>query len=377
MNAVANACGVEVGVVDPVAPAQVEGVRRAESAGVARAVSPDGYLSQPVRLSAVIATYQGERFLREQLRSMLEQTVPLDEIVISDDCSSDATVEVARSVMAAAPIAYRILQGDCNVGVGKNFERGLSAARGDIVFLADQDDVWRPDKVERMTDEFSCRPDVDLLFTDARLVNQEGNSLDCTLFRSLRIAYAELNRIRLGQGFDALLRRNLATGATIAMRRGVLTRALPIPEGWLHDEWIAMVVAASGRIAYLSEALTDYRQHDSNQIGSGPDTFASAMQKLGSCRRCFNCRLARRTELQIQRLRALDPPASERQMASLQSKLEHLRRRCHLPRSRLARVPAVLRETLNGGYRRYSSGLRSIVGDLFGAIHETTDPHRC
>jgi hypothetical protein len=371
MNALANTLEVEI------TSAQAEEVWRSDPFAAARGTTSDAYFSRPIRLSAVVATYQGERFLREQLRSMLKQTVPLDEIIITDDCSSDTTLEIARSMMADATISLRILRSDRNVGVGKNFERGLSLARGDIVFLADQDDVWRADKVERMLREFSFRPDVDLLFTDARLVNEDGNPLDRTLFRSLRIHYAELKRIRLGRAFEALLRRNLATGATIAMRRAIMVRALPIPDGWLHDEWIAMVAAASGRIGYVREALTDYRQHDGNHIGTGPDTVVSALAKLGSCRRCFNCRLAKRTELQIERLRALDPPASEQQIGSLQSKLEHLRRRCLLPRSRLARVPTVLRETLNGGYRRYSSGLRSIVGDLFGAIHETTDPHCC
>lgn len=333
--------------------------------------------ARPYRLSAVVGTYQGERFLREQLRSILEQSVALDEIVITDDDSRDSTLAVAESVMADSGIPFRILRAERNVGVGKNFERGLRESSGQIVFLADQDDVWRPDKVERMLEEFSRRPELDLLFTDARLINGDGNSLHQTLFRSLGIAYAERRRVKTDRAFYALLRRNVATGATIAVRRTVVQRALPIPDGWLHDEWLAVVAAASGRIDFLDDPLTDYRQHDRNHIGSGRNDLGSVVKKLKSCRRCFNCELARRTELQIERLCAFEPPVSQSRIASLQSKLRHLQRRCKLPRARLARLPTVIGECLNGGYRRYSSGLRSVFGDLFGAIEESADHDRC
>jgi glycosyltransferase involved in cell wall biosynthesis len=308
---------------------------------------------------------------------MVEQTVPLHEIVISDDSSDDSTLDIVEAVVSRSSIPLRIVRGERNLGIRKNFERGLLVSSGDIVFLADQDDVWRPDKVERMLEEFSHRPELGLLFTDARLINGDGDSLHRTLFRSLRIADRERRRVSTGLAFDALLRRNLATGATIAVRRAIVLRALPIPEGWLHDEWLAVVAAASSRIDFLDEPLTDYRQHDSNHIGSGRDDLRSILKKLRSCRRCFNRRLLRRTELQIERLRFLEPAVSESQIASLQSKLQHLQRRCELPQSRLARVPTVIRECLNGGYRHYSSGLRSVCGDLFGAIRETTDHSGC
>jgi glycosyltransferase involved in cell wall biosynthesis len=324
--------------------------------------------SRPFRLSAVVATFQGERFLREQLRSMLAQSVALDEIVITDDCSGDSTLAIVEDAKAESSIPIQILRGHRRLGVGKNFERGLRASTGDIVFLADQDDNWRPDKVARMLNEFMLRPTLDVLFTDARLVDEVGASLDDTLFQVLRVARTERRRVRDGRAFDALLRRNLATGATMAVRRASMLRALPIPDGWLHDEWIAMIVSASGRVDFLDETLTDYRQHDNNHVGSRRETFRSVLKKLRCCRREFNCRLMRRTEMQIERLRALSPPVAERQIALASLKLEHLRHRCRLPTRRLARMPLIARELVNGGYRHYSSGLRSIVGDLFGAM---------
>src|SRR5207302_8337788 len=96
----------------------------------------------PLRLSAVVATYQGERFLREQLQSMLEQSVALSEIVIADDCSSDSTLAIADEMKARSSIPIEILRSDRYLGISKNFERGLRASTGDIIFLADQDDSW-------------------------------------------------------------------------------------------------------------------------------------------------------------------------------------------------------------------------------------------
>jgi len=338
-----------------------------------RVFSADSAAGPPPRISAVVATYQGERYLAEQLRSMFAQRVALDEIIVTDDCSSDRTLAIAEAVCAVSPVPMHILRGEKNIGIGRNFERGLRAAQGDIVFLADQDDVWRQDKVERMVTEFSKRPELLLLFTNANLVGDQGDSLHRTLFASLRIGGTERSRVRNGSAFDALLRRNVATGATIAMRRSAITRALPIPSGWLHDEWIAMIAAVSGQIDFLDEALTDYRQHDGNVIGSKRETLVSIVTKLRCCRRTFNHRLLRRTELQLERLLALEPPADQRQIVAVQAKAEHLRRRCQFPAARLARIPPVARELLNGGYHHYSSGLRSVVGDLLGEIRDETD----
>jgi len=356
--------GGPIGTADFVGQTESQGTLEVRPRAVAVEAAP----TRPPRLSAVVATFQGERFLRDQLRTMLGQGVALDEIVIADDCSTDSTLAIAEDVKAKSSIPIQILRGDCNLGISRNFERGLRASTGDIVFLADQDDGWRADKVARMLNEFTTRPTLDVLFTNARLVDEFGASLHDTLFKVLRIARTERRRLRDGRAFDALLRRNLATGATMAVRRASMLRALPIPEGWLHDEWIAMIASASGRIDFLDETLTDYRQHDKNHVGSKRETLRSVLKKLGCCRRDFNCNLARRTELQIERLRALSPPVAEHQIALASLKLEHLKHRCELPTRRLARVPVIARELVNGGYRNYSSGLRSIVGDLFGAI---------
>jgi hypothetical protein len=287
-----------------------------------RTVPVDVSAARPLRLSAVVATYQGERYLLEQLRSMLEQTIGLDEIVIVDDCSTDSTLAIAEDVKSNSAIPIRILPCDSNVGIRRNFERGLLATSGDIVFLADQDDAWRSDKVARVLEEFNMRPGLNLLFTNARLIDQAGNPLHDTLFRALRIAGSERRRVRSGQAFEALLRRNLATGTTMAIRRSALLGSLPIPEGWLHDEWIAMATAACGQIDFLDLPLTDYRQHDGNQIGAPRATLLSTLDKLKRCRREFNCHLARRTELQIERLSEMDPPIPEQRALALQAKLE-------------------------------------------------------
>ena len=116
-----------------------------------------------------------------------------------------------------------------------------------------------------------------------------GADLGTTLFAALGVTAAERAEVAAGRGFDALLRRNLATGATTMLRRRCATVALPIPPGWIHDEWLAIVAAATGRTAIVDAALTDYRQHGGNQIGArrptAGDLIAQAARAAGAAER--------------------------------------------------------------------------------------------
>jgi glycosyltransferase involved in cell wall biosynthesis len=128
----------------------------------------------------VVASYRGERWLRAQLESILAQTSPVDEIVVSDDGSDDGTVELAREVLADAEargIRTVVAHNPGPRGVVGNVANALGLARADLVALADQDDVWRADKVARMRTVFATRPELALVHSDARLVDEAGEPL--------------------------------------------------------------------------------------------------------------------------------------------------------------------------------------------------------
>ncbi|MGH8163306.1 MAG: glycosyltransferase family 2 protein, partial [Rhodanobacteraceae bacterium] len=221
--------------------------------------------------SVVLCTFNGVRFLPALWDNLLAQTRLPDEIVVRDDASRDGTWEKLQSLRVAAVargIDVSLARNPENLGYAKNFETALADASGDILFLCDQDDLWHPGKLSTMLARFEQCPRLTLLHADARLIDAAGNDMRCTLFRALEVTRKETDRIHRGGAFDVLLRRNLATGATLALRRALLADAMPFPDEWVHDEWLAIIAASLGEVDCLETPLMDYRQHGGNQIGA-------------------------------------------------------------------------------------------------------------
>jgi glycosyltransferase involved in cell wall biosynthesis len=317
-------------------------------------------------VSVALCTFNGERYLAEQLVSILEQTRPAVQLVIADDGSSDGTLAVADATISAYRASHPdrtpavlVLTGAEPLGVAANFERALRACTAELIALSDQDDVWEPERLERMVAALEELPDAGLLHSDARLIDAAGSDLGTTLFAALGIGDAERREIDEGRGFDALLRRNLATGATTMVRAGVRDRALPVPDGWIHDEWLAIVAAATGRTAILDEPLTRYRQHGTNQIGARKPTLPDKVSRLREPRQPRN-----------ERLDSLDGVPDDRRRAA-HRKLAHEEFRSALPVMRVRRVGPVLAAARRGDYARFGNGLQDVLRDLVqpGAEH--------
>jgi len=326
-------------------------------------------------ISVALCTYNGARFIEEQVRSICMQTQPPMEIVLSDDASSDNCIDVARTTLEACmaerpglSIPLRVIRNATALRVTKNFERAVSACSGDLIALSDQDDVWHPERLVRMAAEFAKRPDLLLLHTDARLVDGELRDLGQSLFHALEVKRFELEWIHAGQAFDVFLRRNLVTGATTVFRRSLLERALPFPKEWVHDEWMAIVAAATGRVDVLEEPLIDYRQHGGNQIGARRDTFMAKVRKALASRGDTHVIRALKAEQLLERLLSLGDLVAADTIRKLRDKLEHQRFRAALPPSRIARCLPVLREALTGRYNRFGRGARGVVRDLFESV---------
>jgi len=167
-----------------------------------------------------------------------------------------------------------------------------------------------------------------------------------------------------GHAFDLLLRRNIITGATALVRRDLVTRSRPFPEAWVHDEWLAMVAAATGVVDVLAEPLVDYRQHDANQIGVTTLDAAGRLGRLRAPRTLRNRRLLARAEALAARAPVLEPTPTPERLALIEAKLVHERMRSALPAHRIARVWPVLREWTTGRYARFGRGLQDVLRDL-------------
>lgn len=214
-----------------------------------------------------MATKNGATFLREQLASILPQLNSSDEIIISDDCSTDHTLQVIRSFQDPR---IRILDSDTERGITRNFEASLSASRGDFIFLADQDDVWLRGKVEIMT---SALKNHDLVISDCKLVDDS--------LRTQNDSFYIVNKS--GQGLIKNLIKNSYMGCCMAFTRRLRDRALPFPADVpIHDFWIGLIGEMYFKVRFLPDVLVLHRRHNSNASTSGKSSGHSISQKLVS-----------------------------------------------------------------------------------------------
>ncbi len=321
-----------------------------------------------LRLSIVMCTYNGAAYLQQQLDSLLVQTRLPDEIVIGDDGSTDATMDILRRFDEHARqvgIQVVLRQNLHNLGYVENFTVGLRQARGDVFFLCDQDDVWHVEKLARMAAAFEHDPSLSLLHSDARLVDAQGESLQCSMFEALQLTAQERQAIHAGGAFEVVLRRSFVTGATAALRRELVDLALPVAAEWIHDEWLAAVAAAAGRLDVIEDALIDYRQHDANQIGARKRTLTMKWRELLLPRGRLLSDEARRLQRLEQFLQQAPFVGAADRARQVEHKRAHFERRVAIGRRpRWRRVPAILHEARLGCYRRYGTGARSMLRDL-------------
>jgi glycosyltransferase involved in cell wall biosynthesis len=315
-------------------------------------------------VSVALCTHNGARFVEEQVRSILGQSVPPVEIVLSDDASTDDTVARVVALVEPSGVRLTVLSNVPALGVTRNFEQAILACTGEIIALSDQDDVWHPDRLERVLGRFAADPGLLLLHGDAVLVDERGEPLRHTLFESLEVSDDEITEIEQGRAFAALLRRNLVTGATAVFRRALVDAAVPFPAAWVHDEWLAVIAATIGRVGVTRERLVDYRQHGANEIGAQKRSLTGKVRRLLEPRTERNARLEARAAALVARLESWGSAVRPEMMESARAKLRHEIVRNSLPRNRVFRVGRVVNEARAGGYALYGRGTQDVARDL-------------
>lgn len=219
-----------------------------------------------VKVSVVIATYNGEKFISEQLNSIFEQSRRPDEIIISDDFSTDRTIEIVKDKLKQEKIPFQIVLNK-NKGVVNNFSNALKFSTGDFIFFSDQDDIWTKNKIDIALDLFLESPGSLLFFSNAMIFegdisnfNRKESLFDNSNF--FEFDYFKKNPLRY------LLKKSVVTGATMAISKDLLSVSLPIGEFWMHDQWLALHASVQKKIIYTEERLIYYRQHSDNVVGA-------------------------------------------------------------------------------------------------------------
>jgi len=225
--------------------------------------------AQTVPLSVAMCTYNGAAHLEAQLESIAEQSLPPDELVVCDDGSTDETLQLVRKFSEAAPFTVRILTGLGRLGVVRNFERALSHVAGKYVALADQDDEWKPNRLEsgmramKQAEAASGMHCPILVHSDMHVVDSKGAQIDTSFFDRRGF------RKRHPKPLRELVLQNYVTGCSTLVNRALLDLALPFPATIsIHDLWLALIAAAAGTVVTLDEQTVRYRSHGKNVIGA-------------------------------------------------------------------------------------------------------------
>ena len=318
-------------------------------------------------ISVAMCTYQGSRHIRAQMESILAQTRLPNEVVVCDDGSSDGTVEILRSYSLTAPFAVRITENSHTLGVAQNFEKAVCLCSGDIVVLSDQDDVWREDKLARIEEMFLESPEIGGVFSDALVVDENLIPMGYTMWEHVHFTKEDQARVLRGDVLDILLRHHKVTGATLALRRSLSDVVLPIPPLWMHDTWIALLIAAVSKLSIIDETLVKYRQHSENQVGAKKKSIRFLLSQCGAIdRRQYYCDEISRYEAACFRIALKSAKGAESvdKIAKIRHKLDHLRARSKLPENRLFRLPMIFAGLAQLNYHRYSAGWQVAVKDL-------------
>ncbi|MBE0649554.1 MAG: glycosyltransferase family 2 protein [Bacteroidales bacterium] len=200
-------------------------------------------------ISVCMSTYNGEKYLERQLDTILEQLSPEDELVISDDSSSDRTIEIIKSYKDKR---IRLFENNHFRSPVYNLEFAMKQAQGDYIFLADQDDVWLPGRVRKVKEKLK---DNDLVVCNAFIVDQNE--------KVIHESYFQWKGSR--SGFWKNLKKNSFLGCSLAFNRKVLESVLPFPKKLImHDVWIGLMAESIGKVCFLDEKLMLYRRHADN-----------------------------------------------------------------------------------------------------------------
>jgi len=225
-----------------------------------------------MKVSVALCTFNGEKYIEKQLKSIINQTVVPDEIMICDDGSTDNTLFlIDKFIKANSNTKINILINENRLKTVKNFEKAISHCTGDWIFLCDQDDIWYPNKVELIMKFIMSQKNTLMVFTNANLIDEYDYSLHSTLWEKWNFDLEKQNLwLNTKNAFkDLIVNDNFVTGATSVISSKLKMKSLPInaPAGYYHDAWFALHASALNGLRFIDESLIQYRIHDLQQVG--------------------------------------------------------------------------------------------------------------
>jgi glycosyltransferase involved in cell wall biosynthesis len=325
-----------------------------------------------VGISIAMCTYNGSRFLREQLNSIARQNRLPEELVVCDDRSTDDSVALVDAFSRTVPFPVRLSINETNLGATKNFERAISLCGESIIVLADQDDIWYSHKLQRIEQDFRMSDACVAVFSDADLIGQNSELTGQRLWDCFLFPRADQKRFVDGEALNILVRHPVVTGAAMAFRRSLFHLLAPFPSNDIHDQWMSFLLAACGPYGLIPEPLMRYRVHSNQLVGLGVQTFFDRWKKArvtGKPLYLSEINRFRQLYERIDQHRNVMPNA-QIALTEIRRKISHLEHRVQMRQFHIGRMRKILREVRNHGYWRYASGWRSVAKDvlMYGGI---------
>ena len=235
------------------------------------------------KVDVLLATYNGEKYVAEQIDSILDQTYKNIRLIISDDCSKDSTPQILQEYAKKDDRIILNLQKQ-NLGVVKNIEFLLKQVTSPLYMLADQDDYWLPEKIEKSVEKMK-KENADLVFGDLEVVDQNLNTM-YESFGDFMLLNKKIEKYIDNYKVNYLY--NCVTGCTVLSKKEYIEKILPLPttsKFLIHDHWIGLIVGLYGKLAYMPEKYIKYRQHGDNQVGT--NKISHGFTKISQARELF------------------------------------------------------------------------------------------
>ena len=315
-----------------------------------------------MKLSVVICTYNGATYIADKLKSILNQTRHIDEIVVSDDGSTDNTIETVKNVFKEECFDnYRIIINKPGKGVANNFLSALKIATGEYVFLCDQDDIWDKEKVDIFEQYIKSNHGM-AYFSDGDLIDSDGNKLSGTLWEAIPFSLTMLKNQNI---FSLMLNRSIVTGSAMAVSRELIAQCKLncIPEGWIHDDFLGFIAATENSIYPIDKRLYCYRQHGNNIVGAEKLSLAQKMNKW------FNSigRMSSERTRRYKKYSSIAPYCNEIYKSELKSCIAFWKNMCMLNNASTGDAIKIIFKNREG-YMKYYTGLRGQVKDLLSCL---------
>lgn len=305
-----------------------------------------------LKISVAMAVFQGERFIGQQVDSILKQSLAPDEIIICDDSPNAETYDAVKKIIAQHAQSIKYFKNETQLGVSGNFAKAIALTSGDVIFLSDQDDVWKQDKIAQLASLINASPNCGGAFCNSELVNAD--------LKPLYISHLDLRGFNGDASLKFFLKRVPAAGHNMAFRSDMKNLLLPFPDlKECHDTWIGLVIAATKGWVFTGETLTQFRQHKNNLSQAGRSSqLKAALDSLKNEVNTWN------TALYDELLRRLTGKVGPEILALLEDRRTHSAVRAEMNCGLLKRLPPILGEIRNRRYFKYGRGWKNVIQDL-------------